>query len=91
MKDIELVIGHKVNHRLHRFFAEEMAAFIQKHAAPAERRRIRNLDARKCQQAVFVRRKLTERLLGVEATCGVGGAHYDTFLRNGYTVSFLGK
>ena len=84
MEAVQLVERHQVEHPLHVFHAEEVAAHVEHHAAPREPRTVadadgRDLEAARQRGAVLDARRhqLAERLDAVEQPRGRGGHHLD--------------
>ena len=90
MEAVELVARHKVENRLDRLLAEEVAAFVEVNPAPAVARRILDLDDRNLDAVLpILRSQLLQRLKRVESAGVVGRDDLDAVLRDGKTITLL--
>ena len=78
VQNVQLVVGHEIDHFLDRLLAEEVAAFVQKRSAPAVVGRVDDFDAGIGELAILDLAELPERLLGVEAAGLVRRSDGDT-------------
>ena len=89
VEDVELVERHQVERAFHGGLAEEVPRIVDMHAAPAEPRRILDLEARECELPEPRQRELLQRLKRIEAPRFGRGRHRDALRLEPKVVSLL--